>query len=418
MHEVSVLMSVYNAERYVGEAIESILGQGFRDVEFIIVDDGSTDGTSEILRGFQDDRVILVRNEENIGLTRSLNRGLELARGKYIARLDADDVSLPDRLEKQVQFLDAHPDVGLVGCAAEYIDPRGNTLGVQRPLRENLSELLTRHNWFNHSTVVFRRECLDEVGPYREAFRYAQDYDLWLRIAEKYEVACMPEPLVRIRFSPDSFSASRKAHQRAYIDLAIELGGQRRETGKDLLQDSAGKRELDLERLAKPTTGSLARGWLRTGCLHYLLGDIPRAKQSIAKAIVHQPELLREADRIVEYVVGFGLSYATELDSRHGAVQFVHRVFSNLPPPMTHLTQLKSKATARVYITSAFESYETHDFSRVRRDLPLAIYHDPSWLRNRGVWSILVRSFVRGLFFHKAQSSTQEGGLTECPPSV
>jgi hypothetical protein len=396
MPKVSVLMSVYNAERHVGEAIESILGQTFRDFEFAIFDDGSTDGTSEILRGFDDERIMLVENDENIGLTRSLNRGLRLARGEYIVRLDADDVALPERLEKQVQFLDTHPDVGLLGCAVEYIDPQGRTLGFQRVYREELDKLLAYHNWFHHSATAFRRECLDRVGSYREAFRYAQDYDLWLRILEQYGVACMPEPLVKIRLTLDSIAATRRARQMAYVNLAIELARQRREGGRDLLEDGTDL-EPDIDSLVKPTPELLARGCLRRACLYYLLGDVAQAQESFIEAMTHAPAWLEEGEQVVKQVVSFGLGYTTGLDSRDGAVSFVDRVFSNLPPVAADLARLRPRAISRVYMESAFEGHIARDWPQVRRDIPRAVLRDLSWLGNRGVWSIFLRSLLRGL---------------------
>ncbi len=127
---VSVLMSVYNGERFLRDSVESILGQTFTDFEFLILDDGSTDSTCEILEEYanKDARIVLVRNDRNLGLTRSLNKGLRLVRGEYLARQDADDISLPKRLEMQVKFLDAHPEVGVVGSALEIIDENGNTI--------------------------------------------------------------------------------------------------------------------------------------------------------------------------------------------------------------------------------------------------------------------------------------------------
>lgn len=400
MPRVSVVMSFYNAENYVGEAVSSILAQTFSDFEFIIIDDGSADGGNGIVRSFRDDRIVLVENGRNTGLTRSLNKGLQLAKGEYIARLDADDVALPERLEKQVQFLDTHPDVGLVGCAVEHIDPQGRTLGFQRVYREELDKLLTYHNWFHHSATAFRRVCLDRVGFYREAFRYAQDYDLWLRILEQYGVACMPEPLVKIRLTPDSIAATQRAHQIAYVDLAIELARQRREVGRDSLEDATDL-ELDIDSLVKPTPELLARGCLRTACLYYLLGDIPHAQESFIEAMTHTPEWLGETEQVVKQVVSFGLGYATGLDSRYGAVSFVDRVFSNLPLTAADLARLRPRAISRVYMESAFEGYVTGDWSQVRRDVPRAVLRDLSWLRNRGIWSIFLRSLLRGLSIEK-----------------
>jgi tetratricopeptide (TPR) repeat protein len=392
---VSVVMGVYNAEEFAEEAVKSVLDQTFTDFEFIVVDDGSTDASGEVVRSFHDERIVLVENGTNVGLTRSLNRGLEIARGEFIVRQDADDVSLPTRLERQVDFLTAHPEVGLVGCAVEFIGPSGERLGVQRVHREPIDRLLTHHNWFNHSATAFRQECLERVGSYRETFRYAQDHDLWLRIAEKYEVACMAEPLVRIRFNPDSISALNKTYQRAYSDLAVELAQQRRETGQDVLEQG-GASDLGIDHRLDVTPEALAMGSLRTACLHYLVGDVTRAQDCLQEAVRQDPHLLERTDQVLDQILGFGFGYGSLPGSNAGVLRFVDRVFANLPPCAAELAQLGPRAMSRVYVESAFDSYQAGDWSRVRRDLPRAISLDASWLRNRGVWSILLQSFGLG----------------------
>jgi glycosyltransferase involved in cell wall biosynthesis len=396
MPRVSVVMSVYNAERYVEEAIESILGQTFRDFEFIIVDDGSTDTTSEILHNFDDERIMLVENDGNIGLTRSLNKGLQMARGKYIARMDADDISLYERLEKQVQFLDTHPDVGLVGSAVIYIDPDGKELGVQRVCTENIHQALLNVEfcWW-HSATAFRSECLESVGPYREGFRYAQDYDLWLRIAEKYDVASLSEPLVKLRLHPESISVARRTHQRTYVLLAVELAKQRRATGwEDLDALLGGIRETAPDSLPTLTLEEFGHAYLRTACLDYQVGEIAKAKTALTEAISHAPALLRETDRFLQSIVYYGLTYATTLTSRLGALQFIDTVFSNLPPAAEGLAGLKSRAIGQVYAITAFENYAAGNPLQVRHNIVRAVYHDPSWLANKGLFSIFVESLV------------------------
>jgi glycosyltransferase involved in cell wall biosynthesis len=128
MPRISVVMSVYNGEKYLRQAIESILQQTYTDFEFIIIDDGSTDSSREIIQSYDDKRIRLVINEQNIGLTKSLNKGIRLAKGEFIARMDADDISLPQRFEKQVAYLDSHPEVGVLGTYANIIDHRGKII--------------------------------------------------------------------------------------------------------------------------------------------------------------------------------------------------------------------------------------------------------------------------------------------------
>ena len=235
---VSVVMSVFNAEKYIHQAVESILQQTYKNLEFIVINDGSTDGTRDILESFEDSRITLL-NQDNVGITLSLNKGIALARGKYIARQDADDISKPDRLEKQVAFLEAHPKVGLLGSRFEFIDEDG---GVKRqsllPIdNDTLQERLIKINQFCHASVMVRKEALDKVGAYREFFRYAQDYDLWLRISEHCEIANLPETLVQYRELPEAISSRKILLQSRFASVAAELALQRRKSGNDLLNE-------------------------------------------------------------------------------------------------------------------------------------------------------------------------------------
>jgi radical SAM superfamily enzyme YgiQ (UPF0313 family) len=199
--KVSVIMSVYNGERFLRESIDSILNQTFRDFEFIIINDGSTDRTGEILDSYSDER-IKIFNQSNQGLTKSLNKALRLARGEYIARQDADDISEPNRLEVQVAYLESHPDIGLVGSFAKVINEQGDFTGnelIVPDFSEEIFELLPSRNCLLHGSVMFKRDIIDLVGNYNENFPYAQDYEFWIRISQKFKVANIPKYLYRFR---------------------------------------------------------------------------------------------------------------------------------------------------------------------------------------------------------------------------
>ena len=236
--KVTVLMSVYNGEKYLQEAIDSILVQTFKDFEFLIINDGSADKTGEILKSYNDPRIKIIDNKKNIGLTKSLNIGLRIAKGEYIARQDADDISMPERLEKEIVFLDNNKNVGLVGTYYFEINEKGKVLYITRPLDDNdaLKEKLLKVNQFGHGSVIFRKECIETVGPYRKEFKSAQDYDLWLRISEKYNIANIPEPLYKRRLNINSISVNNKSQQEKYSKIAIEFAKERKLIGKDKLQ--------------------------------------------------------------------------------------------------------------------------------------------------------------------------------------
>lgn len=202
MPTVTVLMPVYNAAPYVRLAIESILEQTYADFELLIIDDGSTDTSQEVIRSYADPRIRLLENGENQGLTRTLNAGLEAARAELIARQDADDLSLPRRLEKQVAFMEAHPAIALLGTQALQIDHRGRYRGTIDHSLETAGlrwELLFG-NAFVHSSVMYRRKIVwRELGGYSEAFPFAEDYELWSRVASSHSVANLPDRLVAYR---------------------------------------------------------------------------------------------------------------------------------------------------------------------------------------------------------------------------
>ena len=205
---ISVLMCVYNGEEYLREAVESILNQTFSDIEFIIVDDGSTDNTETILDSFDDPRILRSRNNENIGLTRSLNKGLAMARGEYIARMDADDISLPERLAAQVAFLDEHPEIGVLGSAVQVIDARGSLIRVLRypTTHEFFLWSLCFYSPIAHPTVVFRRTAVEHVGGYDDALLAGQDRDLWQRLSTAARFANLPEVYLLYRVHPGRIS--------------------------------------------------------------------------------------------------------------------------------------------------------------------------------------------------------------------
>ena len=194
---ISVIMSVYNGERYVAKAVESVLSQTFSDFEFVVIDDGSTDSTFEILSQFSDRRIILLRNEKNVGLVSSLNRGIQASSGKYLARVDADDACHSDRLKQQHAFMEQNPEIGVLGTWMEQFDENGNSLGVlTTPLSHEMIrwKLLFETTVF-HPTIVMRRSVFEAVGGYDETFKHIEDTDLWSRLIKLTRFANLGEVL-------------------------------------------------------------------------------------------------------------------------------------------------------------------------------------------------------------------------------
>lgn len=223
---ITVLMSCYNAARWLDESINSVLNQTFKDFEFIIIDDGSHDETLKIIRQFAEyDARIVVIAKPNTGLADSLNVGIQMARGKWIARLDADDICEPTRLEKQIDLARLNTRLVFIGSGLTEIDQYGNSLKVYRyPSRHTslLKHLRKVRKFPPHSSAFYRAETVRAVGGYRTRIRRAQDWDLWLRLSEAGELACLDEPLVRVRKHADQISHDESG-RRQKIDSRVAI---------------------------------------------------------------------------------------------------------------------------------------------------------------------------------------------------
>ena len=199
---VSVVLPVYNGEKYLRESVESILGQTLRDLELILINDRSTDGSGAILEEFSrlDARIRLYNNEENLGLPGTLNRGLELAGGEYIARMDQDDISLPDRLEKQVRYMRANPEVGICGSWAQLIGERADHIWKYPCTHEEIYARMLFANTLVHPSVIMRASTIHRHGLHYDTTQtHIEDYDLWSRALPLIRFANTPEPLLQYR---------------------------------------------------------------------------------------------------------------------------------------------------------------------------------------------------------------------------
>lgn len=198
---VSIVMPAYNAEKYLREAIESILSQTYDDFEFIIINDGSTDKTKEIIFSYSDPRIVYIENERNSGICVTLNKGLDASRGKYIARMDSDDIAMPQRLETQVSYMDANPNIGASGSDIEVFGD-GITPHVFTQLHtpEECSAGLLFNSCFAHPSVIIRKNILDQYNlRYKDEFRGLEDYELWWQISRHSDINNIAQPLLRYR---------------------------------------------------------------------------------------------------------------------------------------------------------------------------------------------------------------------------
>jgi glycosyltransferase involved in cell wall biosynthesis len=228
----SVLIPVFNGQEYLEQAVESVLGQTFTDFELLLLDDGSSDDSREIMESFaHQDQRCQVHSWPNRGIVETLNAGLELAVGKYIIRMDSDDVCTPDRFDKQVRFLENNPQCVVVGSRVLWIDPEGmplRTAGEQLDHGDIDAENMRGGQVLHHPAVTIRSDALRRLGAYREGFRHAEDLDLFLRLAEVGKVANLPEILLSYRQHLDSIGHRYPEQQRVAVRDAVIEASQRR----------------------------------------------------------------------------------------------------------------------------------------------------------------------------------------------
>ena len=377
---VSVVMAVYNGEPYLAETVQSILNQSYTDFEFIIVDDGSTDDTWKTLTRFaeQDARLVLLRNQPNVGVVRSLNRGLDQSRGKIIVRQDADDLSSPERIQKQMAFLDTHPDYGLVAAVPQLIDMDGAPLertGWDATQNEEIQTKLLDYMCLCGPSIAIRRECLEAVGFYfAEGLDASEDYDLCLRLAEVTKLASLGGALYLYRQHPASASSKRAQQQMFNKAVALERALYRR-YGKN------------------PPSHHVAlvsRDYMHAAIISFVRQDMEMARHSLQRALeVYQP--LLDSDQPVEELVR---AY-TPLDSIDAALRYTESVFDDLLPKTRRLNRMKARLLGDLHLSQVFAGANQNQLEQVKDHLWLGIRYNPTWLFNRGVVSILAKSMFR-----------------------
>ncbi len=314
--KVTVLMPVYDAAKYLREAIDSILAQSFRNFEFLVIDDGSTDDSRAIIESYEDPRIRVVYNSRNLGLVETLNRGLMLASGEFVARMDADDRALPNRLNRQVACLNDDPTIGLVGTCVEIIDERGRRRLMVRDVPSSHNLIcwnLLFENCVAHSSVMLRRSAVFAAGGYTKGI-WAEDYELWVRMSRLCQIVQLPEVLQQFRINmAGTFVAHRDQHEawclRVMEDQAMRL------LGRSVCRES-----LDFLRRASRFE-SLPYG-----------GALSRASELILEyfqCFVDSRRLADEELRLVRTNVGVRLFALASVNLRQFPVPALHLAISN-----------------------------------------------------------------------------------------
>lgn len=302
---VSVVMGVYNAERTIDRTIESLTSQSMDDFELIIVDDGSTDRTAEVIQQHgSDDRRIQIYRQPNAGLTKALIQGCGRARGDLIARIDAGDQAFPSRFDKQVTFLDEHPEVVAVGTGVRRIGPNDELLGDSVQFLgpdQFTAQFLTRGVGLCHPSTMFRSQAYRNAGGYRPQFRFAQDTDLWYRLTRQGLIGEISEPLLKLRIDVEGISPLNSGRQKRLAELAyqsyrlIDSGQSDERVLVDAQEASWGTMPVD--RLYSADSAKATAEFF-IGSQLYTRGD-GRCRQYLINAIRHRPLWLRSWVKLV-----------------------------------------------------------------------------------------------------------------------
>jgi len=217
MYKVTIVLPIYNGEKYLAETIDSVLNQTFSDFELLVIDDASTDASAQIVQSYTDDRIRYIKNEINLGPVASPQKAMDRCETMYIARIDQDDIWLPEKLEKQIKILDEHPGIGICGTSVEWF---GDRTGIHI-FPERNDELKA---WFlfgccmSHPSVVFRRSFLTETGiRYTNEYRYADDYKMWIDCIDHTQIYNIPEPLVRYRQHDEQICAPKNQEKQLLV---------------------------------------------------------------------------------------------------------------------------------------------------------------------------------------------------------
>lgn len=387
MPKVSVLIPSYNHSQFINPCIDSVLAQTFQDLEIVVVDDGSTDGSLDILRQYNG-KITLIE-QANFGTQAARNKAIAASSGELLALLDSDDMWLPRKLELQVAELDRHPEAGLVYSFACRVDETGETIDgnsiIGQTLRSDqpvLSQMLL-DDPVPALTAVFRRSCLDESQGFDDALFGSADWDMWLQIAARWNVICIPEPL---------------ALYREHENNTIKVLFRNRSLYKERCALISKTIERYPEQLSEQDRG---RAWARADLLGAQIeirsGNARAGGEYLAHALTHDPHIAADQQGFVQQIVDWTNLYFTEAST--GAVyrRFIDELFEPLRGVINNFDRLRREVLSEVTMGVAFRRFDAGDFSAVRSVLPVGVTANPAWLSNRGVWSLGIKSFLAGL---------------------
>lgn len=378
MPKVTVVIPCYNGARYLGQAIDSVLNQTYSDYEIVVVDDGSTDATAQVVAGYGDKVRYLY--QENQGLPAARNRGVASSTGDYLTFLDADDLLLPNKLARQVAALEAEPRLGLVASGYQCIDENGWVLGDQRPWngRPTIDPMTVLIGGLTvvHA-VLLRRFWFDRVGGFDPSFRYSEDMDLWYRLClAGCPMGWVPAVVCQYRIHAGNMSRNIREHYR-WTRTALDKLFAR----PDLPTQVAERREDIYAMVYLAEAGRL-----------YAVCDIEAAKEALSAALRLSPHLCDERTECLSDVM---VAWQQSVWNPDGP-GVLRRVFENLPSEPALPTDLVSRVRLKSDKALFYDAFTQGDAARVWRQWVRIALRDPLWLRNRGSWSIPLRALVAG----------------------
>lgn len=376
MPKVSVIIPTYNRADFLPQAIASVLDQTFGDFELIVVDDGSTDGTRQVVECFRDRRIRYVF-QHNQGSSGAMNTGLEASTGQYIVRLDSDDTYEAEYVEAHLAFLEERPNIGLVGSGMQLVDEDGNILSVGHPWMIHPS--LDLDTWLYHCplgpAMMVRRVWLNRIGGFDPNLRLVEDWDLYLRSAYAgCQMAWLERVLYRQLSHPGNKQRDACGLAQAFIAILDKFFAQ-----PDLAPSIAAKRDK-----------VYAHAFLKAARFGYAWGEVDMARRNVECAIEYDPPLLAEDGQPV-------FRSLLEMTGSHwleDPVTYVTTVFDNLPQSAKKLSRRRHEAMALAAMTTFFAAHKKGNWTAVRRAFGQAVTHDPSWLFNRGTVSIFTESLL------------------------
>jgi len=287
MYSVSVIIPAYNCERYIEEAVQSVLAQTYRDYELIIIDDGSTDRTRERVRPFSAMKNVRILAQKNSGPSRARNRGIQASGGKYCAFLDSDDVMMPERLQMQVAAMEKRKDVGMIYSDLMTFNETGivhrTKKAFTRPYAGEVLDKLVLGNFITTSTVMARRECLEKVGLFDERMNHSEDYKMWLQMARAYAIEYLDVPLTKYRYQPAGLSSNR-----------ITMSTSSYEVVKEFWEDNKEYRRKHSVLCRK----SLANQLVNIGHAYWCCGRNGESARILARSVLTYP-LIKETYKVM-----------------------------------------------------------------------------------------------------------------------